>query len=72
LKGATGQVTFIVKANGRVIQQVTDGAESQLQSLEVDLTSAKGATSIEIIVLVGPNATKLGGMAGPPDRTAGG
>ncbi len=58
LKGATGQVTFIVKANGKVIQQVTDGADGQLQDLDADLISAKGATSIEITVLAAPNSTK--------------
>jgi beta-lactam-binding protein with PASTA domain len=57
-KGATGQVTFIIKANDKVIQQVTDGADGQLHDIDADLTSAKGATSIEITVLAGLNSTK--------------
>jgi hypothetical protein len=58
LKGATGQVTLIIKANGKVIQQVTDGADGQLQDLDADFTAAKGATSIEITVLAGANSTQ--------------
>jgi beta-lactam-binding protein with PASTA domain len=58
LKGAAGQVTFIIKANGKVIQQVTDGADGQLQDLDADFTAAKGATSIEITVLAGANSTQ--------------
>ena len=50
--GATGQVTFLVKANGQVIKQVT-GSVGQLTDLDADLSSAKGATSIEITVLAG-------------------
>ena len=37
---------------------MTDGADGQLQDLDADLTSAKGATSIEITVLAAPNTTK--------------
>lgn len=54
LHGATGQVTFLVKANGKVIQQVPDTADGQLEDLDADLSSAQGATSIEITVLVDP------------------
>ncbi|MGH3826490.1 MAG: PASTA domain-containing protein [Pseudonocardiaceae bacterium] len=49
---ASGQVTFQVKANGKVIKQVT-GSVGQLTDLDADLSAAKGATSIEITVLAG-------------------
>jgi hypothetical protein len=58
LTGATGKVTFVVKANGKVIQQVADGADGQLQDIDADLTPAKGAASIEITVLAGSSSTK--------------
>ncbi len=57
LKGATGQVTFVVKANGKVIQQVTDTADGKLKDFDADLSAAKGATSIEITVLAGATST---------------
>ncbi|MGH3801704.1 MAG: PASTA domain-containing protein, partial [Pseudonocardiaceae bacterium] len=46
-----GQVTFVVKANGQDIQTVTASADGTLKDLDADLSSAKGATSIEITVL---------------------
>ncbi|MGH3695386.1 MAG: PASTA domain-containing protein [Pseudonocardiaceae bacterium] len=57
LKGATGQVTFVVKANGKIIQQVTDTADGKLKEFDADLSAAKGATSIEITVLAGATST---------------
>jgi PASTA domain len=58
LKGATGTVTFLVKANGKVIAQVTDTADGKLKDFDADLSSAKGATSIEITVLAGAGSTQ--------------
>lgn len=58
LKGATGTVTFVVKANGKVIAQVTDTADGKLKDFDVDLTSAQGATSIEITVQAGAGSTQ--------------
>lgn len=58
LQGAGGEVTFVVKANGKIIQQVTDTADGQLKDLDADLSSAKGATSIEITVLAGPSSAQ--------------
>jgi hypothetical protein len=48
-----GEVTFVVKANGKIIQQVNDGADGTLKDFDADLSPAKGATSIEITVLAG-------------------
>jgi hypothetical protein len=53
LKGSTGTVTFVVRTNGKVIQQVTDTADGKLKDFDADLTAAKGATSIEITMLAG-------------------
>ena len=50
--GTGGQVTFQVKANGKVIKRVT-GSGGQFTDLDADLSAAKGATSIEITVLAG-------------------
>jgi beta-lactam-binding protein with PASTA domain len=58
LNGATGTVTFVVKANGKVIQQVTDTADGKLKDFDADLSSAKGATSIEITGLAGSGSTQ--------------
>jgi hypothetical protein len=56
LHGAGGEVTFVVKANGEIIQQVTDGADGRLKDLDADLSAAQGATSIEITVLAGASS----------------
>jgi hypothetical protein len=56
LQGASGEVTFVVKANGKIIQQVTDGADGTLKDFDADLSPAKGATSIEITVLAGASS----------------
>ncbi|MGH9215141.1 MAG: hypothetical protein ACRDZS_02715, partial [Acidimicrobiales bacterium] len=48
----------VVKANGKIIQQVTDTADGQLKDLDADLSSAKGATSIEITVLAGSSSAQ--------------
>jgi beta-lactam-binding protein with PASTA domain len=53
----TGTVIFQVKANGQVIQQVTCSV-GQFTKIDADLSSAKGATSIEITVLTGTSPTK--------------
>jgi hypothetical protein len=58
LKGATGTVTFVVRANGKVIQQVTDTADGKLKDFDADLSAAKSATSIEVTVLAGAGSTK--------------
>jgi hypothetical protein len=58
LNGATGTVTFVVRANGKVIAQVTDTADGKLKDFDADLTAAKGATSIEITVLAGAGSTQ--------------
>jgi hypothetical protein len=58
LKGATGTVTFVVRANGKVIQQMTDTADGKLKDFDADLSAAKGATSIEVTVLAGAGSTK--------------
>ena len=52
LKGATGTVTFVVKAIGKVIQQVTDTADGKLKDFDTDLSAVKGT------VLAGPGSTK--------------
>jgi hypothetical protein len=57
LKGATGTVTFVVRANGKVIQQMTDTADGKLKDFDADLSAAKGATSIEVTVLAGAGST---------------
>jgi hypothetical protein len=51
---------------------VTDGTDGQLQDLDADLTPAKGATSIEIPCWPPQLSKKLGGVAEPSPRTAGG
>jgi beta-lactam-binding protein with PASTA domain len=56
LKGAGGEVTFVVKANGKIIEQVPDSADGTLKDFDADLSPAKGATSIEITVLAGANS----------------
>jgi hypothetical protein len=58
LKDAGGEVTFVVKANGKIIQQVPDSADGTLKDLDADLSPAKGATSIEITVLAGVNSVQ--------------
>ncbi len=58
LQGAGGEVTFVVKANGKIIKQVTDTADGTLKDLDADLSSAKGATSIEITVLAGVSSNQ--------------
>ncbi|HWM02098.1 MAG TPA: PASTA domain-containing protein [Actinophytocola sp.] len=58
LHGASGEVTFVVKANGKIIQQVTDGADGTLKDFDADLSPAKGATSIEITVLAGASSVQ--------------
>lgn len=50
--------TFIIKANGKVIQQVTDTADGTLKNLDADLSPAKGATTIEITVLANPSPSQ--------------
>ncbi|MGH3875225.1 MAG: PASTA domain-containing protein [Pseudonocardiaceae bacterium] len=55
-QGTGGTVTFVIKANGKIIKQVTDTADGKLKELDADLSSAKGATSIEITVLAGASA----------------
>jgi hypothetical protein len=57
LKGATGTVTFVVRANSKVIQQATDTADGKLKDFDADLSAAKGATSIEVTVLAGAGST---------------
>ncbi|MGH3549638.1 MAG: PASTA domain-containing protein [Pseudonocardiaceae bacterium] len=54
---ATGKVTFQVKASGQVIKKVTVSA-GQFTDLDADLSTAKGATSIEITVLGDASSTK--------------
>ncbi len=53
LQGASGEVTFVVKAKNQIIEQVTESADGTLTDLDADLSSVKGATSVEITVLGG-------------------
>ena len=55
-QGTGGEVTFVVKANGKIIKQVTDTVDGRLKDLDADLSSVKGATSIEITVLAGASS----------------
>jgi beta-lactam-binding protein with PASTA domain len=57
-KGAGGEVTFVVKANGKIIQQVPESADGTLKDFDADLSPAKGATSIEITVRTDASSTQ--------------
>ena len=53
---STTTATFQIKVNGQIIQQATCGV-GQFKKIDADLSLVKGATSIEVTVLMGTNPT---------------
>jgi beta-lactam-binding protein with PASTA domain len=72
LNGTTGKVTFIVKANDMIIKKVTlektaGSPDYQRDNFDADLSSAKGADSIEITtVLADASSTGTNSAGGNP------